>query len=210
MKNMIHYYALLFKSPVRCMDALAQDQRPVRLGFMLMLFPLVGYTLMYIFLTIAHGAPSVFTPWLNISKEAYYAANRWLLAPSLLLAWIGASGLMQILGGAVGGRGSFEQTLLVTAFSISVAMAFGLLHDLPMSFCSAVGIIDAGQHEKDMNSPTIWRTLLWSFYSLYGLAFLFLFPLGIHRVHRSGLAASICIGLAGFILFQTVFLVFNR
>ncbi|MCX6303405.1 MAG: hypothetical protein NT040_00415 [Bacteroidetes bacterium] len=31
----------------------------------------IGYSVMYIFLAIGSGAPSVFTPWLNIHEENY-------------------------------------------------------------------------------------------------------------------------------------------
>lgn len=205
-----HLFSLLWRSPAEAYQLLLTSKAPVRTGCLLMLFPIAGYTLMYIFLTIAQGAPSVFTPWLNIERDEYYAMNRWLLAPSMLLAWIASSGLMQMLAGALDGSGSFEKTLLAAAFSICVAMFFGLLHDLPMSACSAIGWIDARQHEVAMNEPTLWRTLLWIFYSLYGLGFLILFPLAVRTVHNLSFFRATLVGFAGFLLFQTVFLVFNR
>jgi Ca2+/Na+ antiporter len=83
---------------------------------------------------------------------------------------------MQILGRVFKGEGTFEQTMSVLALSISVAMVPALIHDLPMSFFSALKIINAQQHEIAMNQPTIWRTLLWFFYSLYFIYFFVLFP----------------------------------
>jgi len=165
---------------------------------------------MYILLTIGNGAPSVFTPWLNIPKEDYYSINRFLLAPSMILCWIVASAIIQILSRIFKGVGTFEQTLAVIALTISIAMWGGLIHDLPMSFLSAVGIINARQHEIDMNSPTIFRTLLWIFYSIYFVAFMILFPISVKVTHKLTTAKSIFIGWTGFICFQIIFLIFNR
>lgn len=165
---------------------------------------------MYVFLTIGNGAPSVFTPWLNISKDSYYAINRFLLAPSMIMCWLVAAAVIQIVARALHGSGSFEQTLSAIALSISIAMWGGLIHDLPMSLLSAIGVINARQHEIDMNSPTIFRTLLWICYSVYFLLFLILFPTAVRVVHRLSIPKSIALGSAAFILFQLIFVLFNR
>jgi hypothetical protein len=86
----------------------------------------------------------------------------------------------------------------------------GLIHDIPMSFLSVIHIIDARQHEINMNSPTIWRTLLWSCYSIYFAAFLILFPKAVRVVHQLNRTKSFIIGTAGFFVFQLIFLIFNR
>lgn len=203
-------YFLTFLHPKKAFEILLNDQRYFQLAFVYMLIPITGYTLLYVFLTIAHGAPSVFTPWLNISAENYYAINRFLLAPSIILCWFTSTATVQVLARLVGGRGSFEQTLSVLALSISIAMWGGLLHDLPMGFLSAVGIINAQEHEIAMNSPTVFRTLLWSCYSIYFVLFLILFPLGVQVVHQLSKVKSGLIGMVGFTVFQLIFLIFNR
>ncbi len=203
------YLSTIFR-PKAAYERLLSGRNYFTMSFVYISIPITAYTLMYVFLTIANGAPSVFTPWLNIPKESYYAANRFLLAPSMIFSWLTATAVIQIIARFFKGAGTFEQTLSVIALSISIAMWGGLLHDLPVSFLSAIGIIDARQHEIDMNSPTIFRTLLWTFYSLYFIAFLILFPLAVRVVHRLGIARSIVTGWAGFICFQVIFLIFNR
>jgi hypothetical protein len=165
---------------------------------------------MYIFLTIANGAPSTLTPWLNISKEDYYSINRFLLAPSMIICWFTATSFIQVISRLLKGVGTFEQTLSTIALSISIAMWGALIHDLPMSFLSAVGVIDASQHEIAMNSPTIFRTILWICYSIYFIAFFILFPISVRVVHKLNWMKSIIIGALAFIIFQTIFLIFNR
>lgn len=203
-------YRKAFVAPATAFRQLLSSPHYFALGFAYMLIPIVGYTLMYVFLTIAHGAPSVFTPWLNIPAESYYAANRFLLAPGMVLAWVFAAGAMQVLSRLGGGAGSFEEMLAASGLAISVAMWAGLLHDLPMSVFSALGILDARQHEIDMNRPTLWRTLLWVAYLAYAILFFVLFPMAVSVVQRISPARSIAIGALGFVLFQIVFLIFNR
>ena len=210
MRTFIKNYVRTITNPGKSFEGLLTNERFFSLGFVYILIPILAYTLMYVFLTIGNGAPSVFTPWLNIPKESYYAVNRFLLAPSMILAWLAAAAIMQIFSHMFKGSGTFEQTLSVVALSISVAMWAGLLHDLPMSFLSAIRIIDARQHEIAMNSPTIFRTLLWFFYSIYFIAFFILFTRAVRVVHRLSLKRSIFVGSISFLVFQLIFLIFNR
>jgi hypothetical protein len=203
-------YRLALHRPAAAFLALRQHDAVLFRALQFILVPIVGYTAMYVFLTIGHGAPSVFTPWLNIPKEAYYGWNRFLLAPSMLLGWWSASVLMYLFARAAGGKGTFEHTLAAIALAISLAMLCGLLHDLPMSFLSAIGVIDAKAHEIAMNSPTIFRTLLWIAYGAYAIAFAILFPLAVRVTQGLSLVPAVGIGIAGFAWFQVVFLVFNR
>lgn len=210
MKTFLKNYLQTIAYPKKSFQILLSSDSYFRLGFIYIAIPIAAYTLMYVFLTIGNGAPSVFTPWLNIPKDSYYAINRFLLAPSMILCWFAAAAVIQVLARLSNGTGAFEQTLSVLALSISIAMWGGLIHDLPMSFLSAIGVIDARQHEIDMNSPTIFRTLLWICYSVYFLAFLILFPLAVRVVHKLSTVRSIGIGWLAFVVFQVIFLVFNR
>lgn len=189
-------------------DVLAGDY--VRDGFLYMAIPLVLYTLMYVLLNLGGGAPSTFTPWLNIPKARYYFYNQFLLAPSLLLAWFSAAALVQVLSRGWRGRGSFEQTLSILGLSTSVAMWGTLLHDLLMAFFSAVRVIDARQHEIAMNTPTVWRTILWACFAVYFAAFFILYGKSVRAVHGLSAVRSALVGAAGFVLFQLVFVIFNR
>lgn len=181
-----------------------------RNGFLYMLIPLTLYTLMYVFLAIGKGAPSTFTPWLNISREHYYFYNQFLVAPSMVLAWFVAAAYVQVVSRALHGQGTFESTLSLLGLSISVAMWTTLLHDLAMSFSSAIQLIDAKEHEIAMNSPTVWRTILWIYMGAYMIAFPALYYRVVRTVHRLNKTKSFVVGLTAFILFQLIFLVFNR
>ncbi len=210
MKNQISTYFQTVYKPRRIFEELITQENLYKRSLAYISIPIICYTLMYIFLTIANGAPSTLTPWLNISKDEYYAINRFLLAPSMIICWFTATSIIQVISRLIGGTGTFEQTLSTIALSISIAMWGALIHDLPMSFLSAIGVIDARQHEIAMNSPTIFRTLLWICYFIYFIAFLILFPLSVRVFHKLNWIKSIAIGSLAFILFQTIFLIFNR
>lgn len=206
---MLKYFQTIYH-PRKTLQAIVLRDDLYKLSLAYISIPIIFYTIMYVFLTMANGAPSTFTPWLNISKEDYYSVNRFLLAPSMIICWFTASSFIQVVSRLLGGAGTFEQTIAATALAISIAMWGALLHDLPMSFFSVIGIISAGEHEIAMNSPTIFRTILWIFYTIYFIAFCILFPLTVRVVHKLSWPASIVIGISAFLIFQIIFLIFNR
>lgn len=207
------YFSIFLKTftrPATAFRQLIEKPQRNRAGFYFILWPIAGYTALYIFLTIAHGAPSTLTPWLNISKDEYYYWNRMLLAPSMLICWFTTATFIHVVCRNKNKNIDFDDTLAVLSLAISVAMTFALLHDLPMSIASATHVIDARQHEIAMNSPTTWRTLLWLFYSMYTVAFLVLFPIAASVLYNASTPKAIITGVLAFVLFQTLFLVFNR
>jgi hypothetical protein len=58
--------------PRRTFDRLLQDERRLKFGFFAMLLTATVYIFVYIFLTMAGGAPSSFEPFLAVPKEVYY------------------------------------------------------------------------------------------------------------------------------------------
>lgn len=210
MTNKISDYFQTIYKPRKTFEELITQENLYTQSLVYISIPIVCYTLMYIFLTVANGAPSTLIPWLNISKDEYYSINRFLLAPSMIICWFTATSFIQVVSRLTGGSGTFEQTLSTISLSISIAMWGALIHDLPMSFLSAIGVIDARQHEIAMNSPTIFRTILWICYLIYFIAFFILFPLSVRVVHKLNWIKSIAIGFLSFIIFQTIFLIFNR
>lgn len=211
MRNkLIYYYLNSFITPGNTFNEFKADSKNFKYSFIYMLIPITGYTLMYIMLTIGNGAPSVFTPWLNISKEEYYSINRFLVAPSFILSWFFASAVIHVLSRILDGKGTFDDMLALIGLSTSIAMWGTLLHDLIMSFLSALRVIDAKQHEIAMNSPTVWRIVLWISIIIYLIYFLTLFSKSVSAVHKFSKLKSFFIGLVGFICFQLIFLIFNR
>jgi hypothetical protein len=165
-----YYFGTIFR-PRRTFDALLADSRRLRFGLLALSINAVLYTLVYIFLSLGGGAPSSFTPWLAIPAEVYYHYNRFFLAPSMFMCWILAAGVAQLLSRPFSGKGSFEDTLSMLGFAISIASLASLLLDLPDSFLGAIGLLNLREYEVALNSPPIWRTLLLTLYICLSTAF---------------------------------------
>jgi hypothetical protein len=204
------YYLGTILRPRRTFEALLVDQHRLRFGLLALALNAALYTLVYVFLVLGHGAPSRFAPWLAIPSDAYYSYNRFILAPSMVAGWILAAGVAQLLSRLFGGQGSFEDTLSVLGFGISIACLTSLVHDLPDSFLGAIGLLDLRQYEVALNSATIWRAILWSCYLLSAAWFLVLFATGVGVAQRLRRGVSVLVGALAYAVYQFVFLIFNR
>ena len=210
MSSFTSYYLPTLLRPRRNFDLLMADPRRLRHGLTALLINAVLSTFVYIFLTIAGGAPSSFTPWLNIPKDVYYSYDRFILAPSMFGAAILSAAVAHLLSTLFAGEGSFEDTLGAFGFAIGLPSLFSLLHDLPDSFLGAAGLLDQRWYETALNSPTIWRTILWTCYGLSFLFFFILFPKAVGASQRLKPAPAILVGVLAYLIYQFVFLIFNR
>lgn len=204
------YYLGTFVRPRRTFAALMQDGRRLRFGATALAINAVLYTLVYVFLARAGGAPSSFTPWLAIPAEVYYQYNQFFLAPSMAMCWILAAGVAQLMSRLFGGIGSFEDTVSVLGFAIGIASLAALAHDLPDSFLGAIGVLDLRWYETALNSPTVWRTVLWL---CYGAALVWapvLCVIGVAAAQRIRRGPAVLVGVLAFLVYQGVFLIFNR
>ena len=216
-RNMLLYIKIFFKyytgiilKPGRNFQALLKDNHRLLYGFIAVSIGVILYTLVYVFLTIGGAAPSVFTPWLNIPKNEYYFYNQFILAPSIYICWILASGIAQLCSILVTGKGNYEDTLSVLGFGIGIATLASLIHDLPDALLGAVGLLDLQQYEIVLNSPTIWRFILLMLYSISAIWFVVLFSKGVMAVHHLKKMQSVIIGLFSYIIYQGFFIIFNR
>lgn len=170
----------------------------------------VLYTFVYIFLWTGGGAPSSFTPWLAVPKEVYYYYNEFWLAPSIFGCWILAAGVAHLLSRLFSGKGSFEDTLSVFGFGITIATLFALLHDFTDSFLGAIGVPDLRWYEVQLNSPTIWRTILLTLYTIALIMQVVLLAKGVGAAQRIKRGPAIFVGIVAFFVYQGVFFIFNR
>jgi len=204
-----YYLGTLFR-PRRTFEALLADTRRLKFGVLALAINAALYTLVYIFLTAGGGAPSTFMPWLAVPADVYYSFNRFWLAPSMFGCWILAAGLAQLLSRLFSGKGSFEDTLSVFGFGITIATLFALLHDLPDSTLGALGLLDLREYEVVLNSPTIWRAILLSLYSIALVMLAVLLIKGVGVAQRLKRGPAILVGLVAAIVYQGVFFIFNR
>jgi len=210
MSSFKDYYLGTLLRPRRTFDALMADERRLRFGLLAIAINAVLYTFVYVFLTIGGGAPSGLQPWLAIPTDVYYSYERFMLAPSMFGCWILSAGVAHLLSKLFSGKGSFEDTLSAFGFAITIASLISLLHDLPETFLGAVGLIDLRWYEAAVNAPTIWRIVLWIFYGPSIVVFFILFPKAVGASQRLKPAPAILIGVLAYLVYQFVFVIFNR
>jgi hypothetical protein len=196
--------------PRRMFDLLGKDERRLKFGFYAMLITAIVYTLVYIFLTIGGGAPSSFDPWLAVPKDVYYSYNRFWLAPSMFGCWILAGGVAYLLSRLVSGKGSFDDTLSVFGFGITLATFFAALHDFTGSFLSAIDLLDQRWYEAQLNTPTTWHTILLILYSLGLILLIVYLIIGVARSQMIKFGHALWIGFISAVAYQGVFFIFNR
>jgi hypothetical protein len=189
-------------------DSLVSDSRIISLGFRSVMVMAILYTGVYVFLIMGNGLP--FHPWLKIPDEIYYRYNVFFCAPSMILGWILAAGLVHVISRLFCSSGSFDQILGVLGFGIGVASWATGLHDIITSFLGAIHIINQNDYEVALNSPTFWRALLWVLMIIYAAWFILLFSKGARSVYRVSPGKSILLGTAGFLIYQLFFFIFNR
>jgi Yip1-like protein len=210
LKSFKDYYLGTLLRPLQTFDTLIADSRRLRFGLMAITLNAILYTLVYVFLWSSGGAPSSFTPWLAVPRNVYYFYNQFWLAPSMFGCWILAAGVTHLLSHLFAGKGSFEDTLSVFGFGITIATFFALLHDLTDSFLGAIGVLDLNWYEAALNSPTIWRTILLTLYTIALVMLLVLLIKGVRSAQRIKLGPAIFIGFVAFIVYQGTFFIFNR
>lgn len=203
-----YYYLKTVTSPQEAFENLIADRKMLKYATYAVLITSILYTFVYVFLIFGGGQP--FKPWLNIPLEDYYKYNVFFCAPSMFLGWILAAGVMQTVTRIFSERGSFEQALSVLGFSISIASWATGIHDIITSFLGAVHIINQREYEAILNSPTVWRVILWIQMILYAVWFIFLFTIAVKKVYNLRTLQSVLIGFIGFITYQVFFFIFNR
>lgn len=209
-KKFLPLYFRMFIKPQSTLDMILSNDQKLKFGFLAFLFPSLGYTLFYIMAYYAGGAPSTFKPWLALPIENYFRYDIFLTFPGYYLSWVGAASTIFLVSRLLKGEGSYENTLVIIAFGLGVASWSSMLHDLTDAFLSVTGIIDMKAYEQLLNTPTFWRNLLWTLYTIYFFWFIALFTLGIKKVHRFGTILSLCLAFLGLTVFQTILLIFIR
>ena len=210
MKSFKDYYIGTLLRPRRTFDALLTDNRRLKFGLLAISINAILYNLVYIFLWSRGGAPSSFTPWLAVPKEVYYFYNQFWLAPTMFGCWILAAGVAHLLSKLFSGKGSFEDTLSVFGFGITIATLFALLHDFTDSFLGAIGLLDLRWYEVQLNSPTIWRTILWTLYSIAIILLVVLQIIGVKTSQKIKIGPAVFIGSIAATVYQGIFFIFNR
>jgi hypothetical protein len=207
-KSFIKYYIGTIVKPNSTLEKLITDDKKIKFGFYSVLITAILYTFVYLFLILGEGQP--FKPWLDIPIENYYRYNVFFCAASMFLGWILSVGVIHTLSRLITSNGTFEQSLAGFGFGIGIASWTTGIHDLLTSFLGGIHVINQRDYEIALNSPTIWRTLLWIQMIAYLIWFVILFSKSVKVVYRLSTGQSILLGTIGYFIYQLFFFIFNR
>jgi len=206
--SFLQIYSRSFFKPWQSFSELLHHPKSLAFGFYAVFIQAILYTCVYGFLILGGG--QAFKPWLNIPVDVYYQYNVFFCGPTMFLGWILATGLIHVLLRTQTQQGQFEQLFCLLGFGISIASWATGIHDFCSSFLGAIHIIDQRSYEIQLNSPGIWRNLLWFQMLVYLLWFIFLFTTAVRIVYQVNRFRALAFGVLAFLVYQLFFLIFNR
>jgi hypothetical protein len=170
----------------------------------------IAYAAVVLILAAGGDQPGDLPPWLNIPAADYFWWEAVFIAPVIFASGLLATSCMYLLARAVGGVGSFDDTLAVVGPAVAICTLFTLIPDLIIGVLLNAGVLDAAAWLNDITHPGLTLALVWTYLALYAMAFLTAFPIVVTTVHRVRIVPAIAVGWAGFAIYQGVLMIFVR
>jgi len=169
-----------------------------------------AYALSIELLALGGGTPGM-APWLNIPRDSYFFVEPAFTAPVIILSAILAAAIAYLLAKAFGSGGSFDDTFAAIGLATCIATLFSLVPDFVMGAITTAGLVDGAAWAENLITPSPAATFLWSYLTLYVLAFLVLYPVAVRSAdNRLPAGKAVAAGWAAFIVYQSILLVFIR
>ncbi|AIF69695.1 hypothetical protein PAP_06490 [Palaeococcus pacificus DY20341] len=198
-----YLYGAAFK-PRSTFDRLLKDPRRLVHGFKAVLLISALYTLTVVGLAITHAVPVV-PPWVAIPAEDYYFWEIFFTLPVFVMAWILAAGLVQLCGRVFNGEGTFEDTLAVLGFVLTVPMFVTWIPETVMTLLFLAGAITQRELLEMTSKPGALRVFA-STYQLVALVwYLILTTVAVGvvqklRLRQAAVVAVLTVLTVGFIM----------
>ncbi len=156
--------------PRSTFNHLLADPKAVSQGFKAVLFIGILYTLTVIGLAIVRA--DIATPaWIAIPAENYYFWEIFFALPVFLMGWILGTGLVQLLSKALKGNGTFESTLAVSGFALTVPMFVTWIPETVGAVLFILGIVTQKEWLEITSRPGFWQVFA-AAYQFIALAWL--------------------------------------
>lgn len=181
----------------------------VRRGLLALLALGVAYALSIALLAWGGVAPGM-ASWLAIPTADYFRWEPYFTAPVIVLSGILAAAVLHLCARWLGGTGEFEDCLALLGPLTFIATLFTLVPDTLIGVGLVVGWIDPQQWMVDIVRPSLTLALIWVYLLLYLAAFLVLYPIIGRMVYGLDPWKARWSGWIGFVVYQSVLLVFIR
>jgi hypothetical protein len=170
----------------------------------------VAYAACLLLLAAGGDRPADFTPWLKIPTPNYFWWEALFIAPVIIAGGLLATASVYLLSRTAGGVGSFDDTLAQIGPAVAIGTTFTLVPDLVIGVLLNTGAMSDRVWMEGITHPSAILAMVWTYLSLYIVAFLVVFPIAVARAHRLRRLSAVAIGWAGFAVYQGFLLVFVR
>jgi hypothetical protein len=191
--------------PRRTFNQLLNNSNHLLYGFGAILLIGVLYTLTLIGLAVTNT--KIFTPaWIAIPPEKYYFYEIFFAIPVLLLTWILAAGLVQLISKSFKGRGNFEGSLAVLGFALTIPMFVTWIPETIGTILFLCGTINQHDWLELTSKPGFWQVFSTGYQFLSIIWYLILFPIATAIAQKVRWWQAIVVGImtmaiSGFTLF---------
>ncbi|NIM90658.1 MAG: hypothetical protein GTO17_06880 [Candidatus Aminicenantes bacterium] len=147
---------------------------------------------------------------LKIPGEAYYFWEIFFTLPVMISGWILAAGIIQLLSRAFQGRGTFEVTLALLGFAITLPM---FMTWIPETIGTIIFLTGLATHEQWVTLATetsFGKVFNWVYQLLFLIWLMILVPLAVSIAQKLRLYVAAGIGFLSLIIFMAFVLVFIR
>jgi hypothetical protein len=188
---------------------LASDSKKLTQSFRAILLIGALYTLTVIGLAVI-GADISSPAWMSIPADEYYFWEIFLAMPVVVLGWIMAAGVAQLLSKLFGGSGNFEATLAVLGFAVTVPMFVTWIPETVGTILMVTGVMTQTDWLEMTSKPGFWQVFGLA-YQLVAVAWCaFLFPVAIAQSQRLRWWRAIIVGVATLAVFGLAMFTFIR
>lgn len=209
MSKFSRYLAGTIIKPGRTFHRLLDEPDRLSLGVKAILLIGVLYTLTVMGLAAAEAQISA-CPWIAIPGDKYYFWEIFFAMPVTILDWILAAGTVQLLSKFFKGSGTFEDTLAVLGFAITIPFFVTWIPETLATFLMLTGTVTQQELFEITTQPGLWSIFSIG-YQLAAAGWIFiLVPVAVSAVQKLRWWQAAIVGIPTAVIFMFVMLIFIR
>jgi hypothetical protein len=166
MLRFVYYAVAATVSPIKALQRLSAEPRPLRPAAQAVGFVGLLYILASAIMALA-GAVPMATGLIPVPPENYYFWQMFFVLPWVLLVWVLVSGLIYILGQGERGRPAFEWTAAASGVALASSLLVAWIPAALAAFFLALGM-EQRELVDTLSEPGVWQTIYIGLYILAG------------------------------------------
>lgn len=191
------------------MDTRLHDPARLRRGLLALAGIGVAYAICMLLLALGEVGPGP-APWLVIPRETYFYWESTFILPVIFLGGLLAAATLHLLARALGGSGSFDDTMALVGVSVALSTLWTVLPDTVVGLLLIGGVIDPALWMQAISEPGWVLALIWVYLLAYLASFLWSFRVVAHAVYALRGYRALLAGWTSFAVYQLFLYVFIR